>query len=314
MKKKLKNINWEISRNCNLKCIYCRVNGGEVFEELSTKQCKKIIDELSKLNYKHIQFTGGEPLLRQDFWKLVFYINKLGIKTSLITNATLIKDSELDLFKKYIYIVAISLDSLNDAHNKLLGRTPHKVVTNKIKQLVRKGLHVKISTTLTCINYDNVDELLEFAKNSGVEEIKINDFVADGRASTYEKKIALKKPLSKSTNSISLLVQQKLGETTKYQKIFQCECGPSGLFITYGGDLYPCVELSYENNYFCLGNMLKDDLKKMLFINKQFSQQIDKNDYCRYSFLNSQRFSSCLNREHCPKSLIGYMKNAKQSK
>ncbi|MFH1561207.1 MAG: radical SAM/SPASM domain-containing protein [Patescibacteria group bacterium] len=312
MKKNLLGINWEISRNCNLKCVYCRVNDGKKFGDLSTNQCKKIINALNALNYEHIQFTGGEPLFRQDFWEIASYIHKLGIKTSLVTNATLIKNSDLELFNKYIYIVAISLDSLDDEHNKLLGRPSHKIIANKIRQLVKQGLHVKISATLTRINRNGVADLLEFVKSTGVEEIKINDFVADGQTLVCEKKLELERPLLKDVGSLSSIVKQKLGEKTKYQKFFRCECSSNGLFITHSGDLYPCVELSYTNKYFCLGNMLKDNFGEMLLTNNRFSQQIKKGDLCRYSFLSSQRFSSCLNRGHCPKSLFNYMKNAKQ--
>lgn len=41
--------------------------------ELTTEECKRVIDELAYNRVKTILFTGGEPLLRGDFFEIVDY-------------------------------------------------------------------------------------------------------------------------------------------------------------------------------------------------------------------------------------------------
>lgn len=53
-------INWEITKKCNLSCIYCRVNAGKEKKcELSLVQAKNVIDKLYTAGYLHLKFTGG---------------------------------------------------------------------------------------------------------------------------------------------------------------------------------------------------------------------------------------------------------------
>lgn len=305
-------INWEITRQCNLRCTYCRVNGGLAEKhELTKKDILKIIDELKKNNFRHLKFTGGEPLVRKDFWEIVEYAHKKGLLVSLISNGMLIDDRMINKFKKYISIVAISLDSVDSLTNQKLGRGDSNIVTENIRKLVKNGLHVKILSTITKINKDQIDELLKTAKKLGAEEIKMNDIVLNGRAECNSLNLGLEKPLVRDAEEIEKLVVNNLKIKPKLSKMFKCECNQDNLYIDFQGDLYPCVEMFYTAKSFCLGNLIRNRLENLLEINRKFYRQINSHDYCAYSYMTAEGFSACLNRSHCPKSLAVYMANAK---
>ena len=99
---------------------------------------------------------------------------------------------------------------------------------------------------------------------------------------------------------------------THLQNTFKCECSDDNLYITNNGDLYPCVEMFYSSKDYCLGNLTADEPERLFKTNKKFHKQIKKEDVCAYSYISSEGFSACLNRGKCPKSLMVYMRNAKE--
>lgn len=305
-------INWEITKKCNLNCIYCRVHGGEEkIEELTEMEAKNIIDKLYQSGYQHLKFTGGEPLIKDYFWNLVKYAHQKGMLVSIFTNGTLITDKLLVNFKKYISIVAFSLDTLVDEHNKILKRTKALIIIDNIKKIQKLGIPVVVSATVSNITINDLENLVSFAEKTNINEIKINDFCLNGRAEDNQVLLKLEKPLIEDQkyliNTIKRIYHEKIIKNSQ----FRCECSENDLFISYKGDLYPCVELSYLSDDYKIGNIATDNIKDLLKTNINFCQQIQDCDYCGYSYLSSPHFSACLNRGSCPKKLHNYMKLAK---
>ena len=74
------NLTWEITMRCNLRCAHCLSDAGSQAEdELSTSQCRQVIDELARLKVFQINVGGGEPFARPDFLELVDYALSKGV-------------------------------------------------------------------------------------------------------------------------------------------------------------------------------------------------------------------------------------------
>ena len=58
--------------------------------ELTTVEAKKFIDDLADFKVPVLLFSGGEPLIRPDFFELADYAAKKGVRPTLSTNGTLI--------------------------------------------------------------------------------------------------------------------------------------------------------------------------------------------------------------------------------
>jgi MoaA/NifB/PqqE/SkfB family radical SAM enzyme len=96
-------LDMELTERCNNNCIHCCINvpaddRKAKERELSTEEIKKILTEAASLGCMSVRFTGGEPLLRDDFEELYIFTRRLGIKVLLFTNATLITLHFADLF------------------------------------------------------------------------------------------------------------------------------------------------------------------------------------------------------------------------
>ena len=78
-------LTWELTYACNLACVHCLSSSGKRDpRELSTAQCKAIIDELERMKVFYVNIGGGEPTVRPDFWELVDYAtaHHVGVKFS----------------------------------------------------------------------------------------------------------------------------------------------------------------------------------------------------------------------------------------
>lgn len=91
----------ELTYRCNLNCIHCYCKGSEnQSRELTTNEWKKIIDEIHEEGCLEICFSGGEPLIREDFLELYTYAKKKGFFVTIFSNGTLFTEKIINYLKK----------------------------------------------------------------------------------------------------------------------------------------------------------------------------------------------------------------------
>ena len=99
----LTHLDMELTERCNNNCIHCYINlpitdTQAKEKELTTEAIKDILREAVTLGCLTVRFTGGEPLLREDFEELYLFARRLGLKVMIFTNATLITPHLAGLF------------------------------------------------------------------------------------------------------------------------------------------------------------------------------------------------------------------------
>lgn len=95
---RIETAHWSITGKCNYKCRHCFLSAPESkFGELSTSECLRVIDELADCGINQVSITGGEPLVRCDFLKLLDAFKKNNvIVVQIYTNGALVNDKLLD--------------------------------------------------------------------------------------------------------------------------------------------------------------------------------------------------------------------------
>lgn len=101
----LTHLDIELTERCNNNCVHCYINLRENDNkakhlELTTEQWKWILQQAADLGALSVRFTGGEPLLRDDFSDLYLHARRLGMRSVLFTNARLITPELADLFAR----------------------------------------------------------------------------------------------------------------------------------------------------------------------------------------------------------------------
>ncbi|MDX5701509.1 radical SAM protein, partial [Clostridioides difficile] len=109
-------VSFSPTNRCNLRCDYCCADSKiENKDYLGTEELKEAIDNIVKINPRILTITGGEPLLRDDFFEILSYTKeKFKGKIRLSTNATLIKENQVDEIIDGLYAMEISLDGYDE--------------------------------------------------------------------------------------------------------------------------------------------------------------------------------------------------------
>jgi len=178
-------ISWNLTRMCNLRCPHCYMDGGRKAEhELTTGECLGLIDEMKVLGTEMLILTGGEPLLRKDIYDIAGAASAQGIWVVMGTNGVLITEK---VVKKMIECgvqgVAISIDSLEPAkHDHFRGGPDAWKHSVRALDLCRaNGLQALVQTTVMDMNYDEIPELLAFARDKGAWSFNLYFLVQTGR-------------------------------------------------------------------------------------------------------------------------------------
>ena len=177
-------VGWSITNMCNLKCVHCNMDSGKAWaNELTTEECKRVIDELAYNRVKTILFTGGEPLLRGDFFEIVDYALEKQINVSVTTNGTLVTDEIIkDQFWKF-QAVRISIDSCYEIEHDAWRGCPgtYDKAISCIKKMKTYGYNVSISTCVSKRNIDYLDEMANLFEGLGVSRWCLPLLSPDGR-------------------------------------------------------------------------------------------------------------------------------------
>lgn len=144
----------ELTYRCNVRCRHCYVNGlgGE---ELRLNECRRLIDDLYDLGTFCLVFTGGEPLLREDFFDIVGHARKKGFLTVLFTNGTRIDRETADRIEAArFWQVEISLCGATAATHDRVTRCPGSFAKTvaAVRHLRRRRITVNLKTLLTRLN------------------------------------------------------------------------------------------------------------------------------------------------------------------
>ena len=174
---------WQFTNACNLKCKHCYASAGKKgTDELTTEEAKKLIDELALAGVVAIAFSGGEPLVREDFFEVAKYAKERDFYVSVASNGTLITPKVAKKLKECVDYVEISLDGIGKIHDKFRGIPGvFKRTIRGIKNCVKIGLDVCIAPTVTKYNLKEIPKILELAKKLKVKRFIAFNFVPTGR-------------------------------------------------------------------------------------------------------------------------------------
>jgi mycofactocin radical SAM maturase len=166
-------LTWELTYACNLACVHCLSSSGRRDpRELSTAECKAVIDELQRMQVFYVNIGGGEPTVRADFWELLEYAtaHQVGVKFS--TNGSRITAERARLLAGADYVdVQVSIDGATAAVNDhVRGPGSFATAIGAMERLADAGMRgFKLSVVITRENAGQLDEFKAIADRYGAQ-------------------------------------------------------------------------------------------------------------------------------------------------
>lgn len=254
---------WESTARCNLACIHCRrldVAEEAARDDLSTDEFRSVLDSAAILGKPIIVFSGGEPLMRDDWEPLAAHAASRGLPTALATNGTMIDDAlARRIAAAGFRRVAVSLDgadaATHDAFRGVAGAFRRALAG--IAALRRAGAAVQINATIAAHNADQLDAVHALATGVGAEALHLFLLVPVGCGveieathqlppATYEQVLewvldrqaagGIELKATCAPHYYRLAAQR--GVAPKHSR--GCLCGVAVVFVSHKGDVFPC--------------------------------------------------------------------------
>ncbi|MEM9191324.1 MAG: GTP 3',8-cyclase MoaA [Myxococcota bacterium] len=166
-----------VTDRCDLACRYCMPPGGELdhglrADLLSFEEAATVVSVFAQGGIQRVRFTGGEPLVRKDFVRLVALVReRTGIdELVMTTNATRLAKLAKPLWDAGLRGVNISIDTLDATrfHDATRGGNLRRVLEG-IDAALSLGFEVKTNTVaMRGVNDDEVVSLVEWAWKRGI--------------------------------------------------------------------------------------------------------------------------------------------------
>lgn len=285
-----------ITNRCNLACAHCNVRPTRQEPDLSLEKWAAIIGRLAQLKVFRLWISGGEPLMRPDFFELLEIIEQTHFFYGLNTNAMLVDDEKAARLASLgrLRSVVVSLEGHNaQVHGRLRGEASFGPAVAGIRALVRRLGQLETYTTVTRTNFRHLKDIVRFALELGVTSVKFNELLPLGQGFKLRAELTLTNEERRQTFAEAARLNEKYpgvlaGSYVEMGPFFEglgrvaasgltpgpsrylssCEGGITKLTIRPDGKVVPCDRL-WD---FVAGDLTTQDLAEIWHESKVFEQ------------------------------------------
>lgn len=301
----------ELTERCNEHCVHCGSRCGDTapVEELTLAEYKRILDDVARdfdLSKLRLAVTGGEPLLRKDFFDILSYAKEKGFAWGMTTNATLIDDDTAKrLYACGMRTVSVSIDGTRETHDRFRGIPgAYDRAMRGVEALTKQPFdNVQITSVITKESIGELDEMFETLRETAIDSWRVIGIEPIGRAkerpdlmlSGEEQKRLLDFIKGKRREGwpVTYGCSHFLGAAYERQVrdwYFLCNAGLYTMSILADGGIVACLDIERRPELL-QGNVRTDDLKTVWETRFEAyrNEPADLNERCR----------ACAERDFC---------------
>jgi radical SAM protein with 4Fe4S-binding SPASM domain len=257
----------EITARCNLGCRHCYINlpAGDMVtksKELTAREIDEIANQAVDLGAMWVLLSGGEPLLRDDFEEIFLNLKRKGMLVSVFTNATLIDDEHIALFKKYPpRDIEVTVYGASEETYERVTRRPgsYNAFIRGLNRLFESGLRVRLKSIAMQSNYYELPAIADFCRARTKDYFRFDPqlhlrFDQDAQRNaeimaerlTPEEIVALEKADKERFSSLRKHCDRMIQSETSHNgcnHLFHCGTGNGSFNVSYDGLFRLCSSL-----------------------------------------------------------------------
>jgi radical SAM protein with 4Fe4S-binding SPASM domain len=178
---------WNFTNKCNLRCEHCYQDADArgLVDELSLAEKLDLVDQMAEQYIPMIAFAGGEPTISSDLLPVLRRCKHHGVHMSVATHGgTMTPRLAAEIADAGARYVEISLDSVHpEKHDRFRGQPGmwHRTVRGMRYVVQQPGLRLGIAMCVHQGNFDEIEEMLQFAVDIGASCVAHFNFIPVGR-------------------------------------------------------------------------------------------------------------------------------------
>ena len=165
---------FELTFVCNHACSFC-YNCPTGQKEMTTAEIFEALRKLADFNVLYLTLTGGEPLVRKDFFEIARRARELGFALRIYTNGYLIDEAMAKRIKEIANPIEmeISIHGAKPETHERLTCVPGSLqrVIDAVTHLRAQGIKVNLKCPMTCDNQEEVLDMYRLAQSLGANII-----------------------------------------------------------------------------------------------------------------------------------------------
>lgn len=302
----------ELTQRCNEHCIHCgsRCGKTEATAELTVHQYYDFLSDIASnfdTGKMQVNITGGEPMIRKDFFDIMSIINDLGFRWGMTSNGTLITEKTLPgLIETGMKTISVSLDGLKESHDtfrQIPGLWDKTMRGIHLLVDAKAFSNVQITTVVHHKNVYELPKLLEILNQIDIDSWRIINMEPIGRAQEHPEMMMTPKDYRYMFDFIRMCRHSGLPVSygcshflgVDYERevrnwYFLCNAGIYVAGITYSGDICSCLDIERRPETI-VGNILTDDFKTVWDTKFGFFRRDRSKD--------SEKCRSCPDKKFC---------------
>lgn len=269
--------NFELTARCNFNCPMCYVHLSEEQvnargRELTAQQWLQIAKEARDKGMIFALLTGGEPLMRKDFFEIYRGMKEMGLLISINSNGSLLQGEILEQFladPPARFNISLYGGS-NATYERMCGRPVYDRVRENIRTLRRAGVEVSLNLSITPYNCDDMASIHADALDLGANvrfssymypPVRLEDgkFGCGNRLSAEaaaacsvewdllrfsEEEFAVR-----AENMAKLTAEAAEGCSVEEGEGIRCRAGSTSFWVTWDGRMLPCGMMTEPEAY-----------------------------------------------------------------
>lgn len=175
--------NFELTARCNFDCPMCYIHlSNEEVEargkELTAQQWISIAEQARDRGLMFALLTGGEPLVRKDFFEIYGAMKEMGLLVSVNSNGSTLQGENLQrLIEDPPQRINVSLyGGCPETYRTMCGNDAFDRVVSNIREMKRAGIDVRINVSLTPYNYQDLEKIYAISKDLNTV-IKVSSYM-----------------------------------------------------------------------------------------------------------------------------------------
>jgi AdoMet-dependent heme synthase len=241
----------DLTYRCNERCIHCYLDHDD-HGEMTTAEIKDLLDQMADAGVFYLTISGGEILMRRDFFEILEHARARTFCVKLKTNGVLIRQKEAQRLRELgVEAVQISIYShrpeVHDAITKVPGSLRQSI--GAVRLLREQGLTVTMANVLMVQNaadYQGVRALAAELDAKFTIDPTITPMM-DGDRSILKLNVdqaALQEVFRNRdlVGNVEEFCAPPSGVDEEALDMLPCSAGHTACYVSPYGDVYPCVQ------------------------------------------------------------------------
>jgi len=241
----------DVTYRCNERCVHCYLDHDD-HGEMTTVEVRDLLTQLADAGVFFLTLSGGEVLMRRDFFAIVEHARGLLFNVKVKTNGVMIREAEAKLLRELgVEQIQISVYShraeVHDAITKLPGSLKRTI--EAIRFLKLQGLKVVIANVLMAGNLEDHTGVMALARELDVPYTLDPTITPkmDGDTSILNLRVG--------GSELQEIFRERalVGDVEEFcapppppgediMDGYPCSAGHTACYISPYGDVFPCVQ------------------------------------------------------------------------